>query len=118
MRSAIAAMVLAVVMAGCGVTEDTVTEESPEAESDGFTTEFDDSSSPSPDAEPPPAPAPVAPPAEQPPPPPPPADPPPPQSTSFANCTEARDAGAAPVYRGDAGYGTHLDRDGDGVGCE
>lgn len=40
------------------------------------------------------------------------------QSTPFANCTEARNAGAAPVHRGDPGYGTHLDRDGDGVGCE
>lgn len=36
----------------------------------------------------------------------------------FKNCTEARDAGAAPVRRGDPGYGSHLDRDGDGVGCE
>ncbi|MDQ3538721.1 MAG: excalibur calcium-binding domain-containing protein [Actinomycetota bacterium] len=22
------------------------------------------------------------------------------------------------MYRGDPGYGTHLDRDGDGIGCE
>jgi hypothetical protein len=36
----------------------------------------------------------------------------------FPNCTAARNAGAAPVRRGDPGYGTHLDRDGDGVGCE
>ena len=36
----------------------------------------------------------------------------------FANCTAARAAGAAPVRRGDAGYARHLDRDGDGVGCE
>ena len=36
----------------------------------------------------------------------------------FANCAEARAAGAAPVHRGDPGYGEHLDRDGDGVGCE
>lgn len=36
----------------------------------------------------------------------------------FANCAEARAAGAAPVRRGDPGYGPHLDRDGDGVGCE
>ena len=36
----------------------------------------------------------------------------------FANCTEARAAGAAPVRRGDPGYGPHLDRDNDGVGCE
>jgi len=36
----------------------------------------------------------------------------------FANCSEARAAGAAPVRRGQPGYGSHLDRDGDGVGCE
>jgi hypothetical protein len=36
----------------------------------------------------------------------------------FANCSQARAAGAAPVRTGDAGYGRHLDRDGDGVGCE
>lgn len=39
-------------------------------------------------------------------------------SVYYENCTAARDAGAAPVRRGDPGYGTHLDRDGDGVGCE
>ncbi|MBW8366804.1 MAG: excalibur calcium-binding domain-containing protein [Arenimonas sp.] len=39
-------------------------------------------------------------------------------TTRYANCTEARQAGAAPVRRGDPGYGKHLDRDGDGVGCE
>lgn len=37
---------------------------------------------------------------------------------AFRNCTEARAAGAAPVRRGDPGYGPHLDRDNDGVGCE
>lgn len=37
---------------------------------------------------------------------------------AFANCSAARAAGAAPVRRGDPGYGPHLDRDGDGVGCE
>lgn len=37
---------------------------------------------------------------------------------AFRNCAEARAAGAAPVRRGDPGYGPHLDRDGDGVGCE
>ena len=37
---------------------------------------------------------------------------------AYRNCTAAREAGAAPVRRGDPGYGTHLDRDGDGVGCE
>lgn len=39
-------------------------------------------------------------------------------STYYANCSAARAAGAAPVRRGDPGYGRHLDRDGDGVGCE
>lgn len=39
-------------------------------------------------------------------------------STYFENCTAAREAGAAPVHRGDPGYGSHLDRDGDGVACE
>lgn len=37
---------------------------------------------------------------------------------SFANCSAARAAGAAPVRAADPGYGKHLDRDGDGVGCE
>lgn len=37
---------------------------------------------------------------------------------AFANCSEARAAGAAPVRRGDPGYSGKLDRDGDGVGCE
>ncbi|MBB5750149.1 DUF1524 domain-containing protein [Micrococcus sp. TA1] len=36
----------------------------------------------------------------------------------FKNCTAARAAGAAPVRIGDPGYARHLDRDGDGVGCE
>lgn len=36
----------------------------------------------------------------------------------YQNCTAARAAGAAPVRAGDPGYGRHLDRDGDGVGCE
>lgn len=38
--------------------------------------------------------------------------------TYYASCTAARLAGAAPVRRGDPGYGPHLDRDGDGVACE
>lgn len=37
---------------------------------------------------------------------------------AFTNCTAAREAGAAPVRRGDPGYGLHLDRDGDGIACE
>ena len=37
---------------------------------------------------------------------------------AFANCTEARAAGAAPIRRGEPGSGPHLDRDNDGVACE
>ncbi len=40
------------------------------------------------------------------------------RSRPFANCAEARAAGAAPVRRGEPGYGPHLDRDNDGIGCE
>ena len=36
----------------------------------------------------------------------------------FRNCSAARAAGAAPVYLNEPGYASHLDRDGDGVGCE
>lgn len=41
-----------------------------------------------------------------------------PSSSYYDNCTAARNAGAAPVRTGDPGYGRHLDRDGDGIGCE
>lgn len=36
----------------------------------------------------------------------------------FKNCTAVRAAGRAPIRRGQPGYARHLDRDGDGVGCE
>jgi len=36
----------------------------------------------------------------------------------FPNCSAARAAGAAPIRVGEAGYASHLDRDGDGVACE
>lgn len=36
----------------------------------------------------------------------------------YPNCDAARAAGDAPIRRGQRGYGPHLDRDGDGVGCE
>ena len=36
----------------------------------------------------------------------------------YTNCDEARAHGAAPVYSGQPGYGSHLDSDYDGVGCE
>lgn len=41
-----------------------------------------------------------------------------PASVYYKNCTAARAAGAAPLYAGSPGYGSHLDRDGDGVACE
>lgn len=47
-----------------------------------------------------------------------PAVPAPPASISYENCTAVRNAGAAPIRAGDPGYGTHLDRDRDGIGCE
>ncbi|WP_018177168.1 GmrSD restriction endonuclease domain-containing protein [Jongsikchunia kroppenstedtii] len=39
-------------------------------------------------------------------------------SAYYPNCAAARAAGAAPLYRGDPGYRTGLDGDGDGVACE
>jgi hypothetical protein len=36
----------------------------------------------------------------------------------YENCDAVRAAGAAPIRRGDPGYASHLDRDGDGIGCE
>lgn len=39
-------------------------------------------------------------------------------SVYYKNCAAARAAGAAPVYAGDPGYRSALDRDNDGVGCE
>ncbi|SFA84579.1 Endonuclease YncB, thermonuclease family [Amycolatopsis marina] len=41
-----------------------------------------------------------------------------PQAAYYPNCSAARAAGAAPLYRGDAGYRSGLDRDDDGVACE
>jgi len=41
-----------------------------------------------------------------------------PAATVYENCAAARAAGTAPVRSGEPGYGRHLDRDGDGVGCE
>ncbi|WP_083777843.1 excalibur calcium-binding domain-containing protein [Segniliparus rotundus] len=36
----------------------------------------------------------------------------------YQNCDEARADGAAPIQKGDPGYSSRLDRDGDGVACE
>ncbi|MEU9704879.1 excalibur calcium-binding domain-containing protein [Streptomyces sp. NPDC047981] len=41
-----------------------------------------------------------------------------PDNVYYKNCTAVKAAGAAPIRRGDPGYAKHLDRDGDGVGCE
>ena len=41
-----------------------------------------------------------------------------PRSTYYRNCDAARAAGAAPLYRGEPGYRSGLDRDNDGIACE
>ena len=56
-------------------------------------------------------------PAEEPAPPAP-APKPAPAPVHFTSCKQAREAGAAPLYRGDPGYSSNLDRDNDGVACE
>ncbi|WP_405737099.1 excalibur calcium-binding domain-containing protein [Streptomyces sp. NBC_01537] len=38
-------------------------------------------------------------------------------ATHYANCDAVRKAGAAPLHKGDPGYSSALDRDGDGVAC-
>jgi hypothetical protein len=43
---------------------------------------------------------------------------PPAGSVYYANCTAARDAGAAPILRGQPGYRAALDGDSDGIACE
>ncbi|MGA5415998.1 LAETG motif-containing sortase-dependent surface protein [Streptomyces pseudogriseolus] len=39
-------------------------------------------------------------------------------SHPFENCTEAYENGYSSIPEGDKHYGEHLDRDGDGVGCD
>lgn len=39
-------------------------------------------------------------------------------SVFYANCAAVRAAGKAPIRRGDPGYSSALDRDGDGIACE
>ncbi|WP_433801220.1 excalibur calcium-binding domain-containing protein [Actinomycetospora sp. CA-084318] len=41
-----------------------------------------------------------------------------PAAASYKNCAAAKAAGAAPLYAGQPGYSSKLDRDGDGVACE
>lgn len=86
--------------------------------------EASDDASPTPEetAEPEPvAEEPVVEPEEEPaedPAPPAPAPNPAPAPVRFSSCKQAREAGAAPLYRGDPGYSSNLDRDNDGVACE
>ncbi|TSD98085.1 DUF1524 domain-containing protein [Skermania sp. ID1734] len=61
---------------------------------------------------------PSSPATEQSPPPPAPAQPLQQSQVYYPNCSAARAAGAAPIYAGQPGYSTKLDRDGDGVACE
>lgn len=39
-------------------------------------------------------------------------------STYYSNCREVWQQHGGPIQAGDPGYGSHLDRDGDGIGCE
>lgn len=39
-------------------------------------------------------------------------------SAYYPNCRAACAAGAAPIYRGQPGYRSGLDRDNDGIACE
>lgn len=41
-----------------------------------------------------------------------------PKTVYYSNCSAAKAAGAAPLYKGDPGYRSALDRDHDGVACE
>ena len=67
---------------------------------------------PKPAVQQPPAPRPAPKPAPQP------VAQPAPKSASYANCAAVKAAAAAPLYRGQPGYSSKLDRDGDGVACE
>ncbi|WP_368904895.1 excalibur calcium-binding domain-containing protein [Bacillus wiedmannii] len=39
-------------------------------------------------------------------------------TVSYANCTEVRKAGKAPIKQGEPGYSPKLDKDGDGIACD
>ncbi|MCB1257107.1 MAG: excalibur calcium-binding domain-containing protein [Microthrixaceae bacterium] len=41
-----------------------------------------------------------------------------PKSSYYPNCAAARAAGVTPIYRGEPGYSSKLDRDGNGIACE
>ena len=48
----------------------------------------------------------------------PPVTPPAVVNVSYKNCDEVRAAGKAPLHKGEPGYSSKLDSDGDGVACE
>ncbi|MCD0164247.1 excalibur calcium-binding domain-containing protein [Deinococcus sp. 12RED42] len=41
-----------------------------------------------------------------------------PANVAYANCAAVRAAGKSPLLRGQPGYSSQLDRDGDGRACE
>lgn len=45
-------------------------------------------------------------------------NPPAPREVYYKDCAAAKAAGVAPLHRGEPGYRTGLDRDGDGIACE
>lgn len=90
--------------------------ETPSVASDDASPTPEETAEPEPVAE-----EPVVEPEEEPaeePAPPAPAPKPAPAPVRFSSCKQAREAGAAPLYRGDPGYSSNLDRDNDGVACE
>lgn len=40
------------------------------------------------------------------------------KSVHYEGCHTVRLLGKAPLYRGQPGYGSHMDGDGDGIACE
>ena len=40
------------------------------------------------------------------------------ETVIYKNCSEVRAAGAAPIRKGEPGYSSKLDRDGDGIACD
>lgn len=39
-------------------------------------------------------------------------------AVAYSNCAEVEAAGKAPLHKGDPGYSSKLDRDGDGTACD
>lgn len=86
-------------------TEQTQTEQQTEQPAEQAQQNQQTIQAPAPEPAPAPAPAPAPQPAPQ-------------QDVYYQNCTAARAAGAAPIYQGQPGYRSQLDRDHDGVACE